>query len=244
MSALRSYALLVRWTGLRQKTFLPFAVIIQGLFSLGIVIGYPLLFPQIDPRTILFIATAAPSITLITMGLVAVPQQVAQARTEGTLDYMRALPIPRVVYLLADLTVQLLVVLPGVVFGVLVATWRFNLPIAVSPLVVPAVLLVVLTATSVGYAMASVLPPLVASLMSQVLVVLVFMFSPLQFPADRLPDWLAAIHRVLPIQAMGEVMRGTLSPAEFPVSAGSFVLLGAWCAITFAISWRVLARRA
>ena len=128
MSPLRNYALLVRWTALREKKFLPFAVVIQGLFSLGIVIGYPLLFPQIDPRTILFIATAAPSITLITMGLVAVPQQVAQARTEGTLDYLRALPIPRVVYLLADLTVQLLVVLPGVVFGVLVATWRFNLP--------------------------------------------------------------------------------------------------------------------
>jgi ABC-2 type transport system permease protein len=69
------------------------------------------------------------------------------------------------------------------------------------------------------------------------------MFSPLQFPADRLPDWLAAIHRVLPIQAMGEVMRGTLAPGEFPVSAGSFVLLGAWCAIAFGISWRVLARR-
>jgi len=230
VSPFRSYALLVRWTALREKTFLPFAVLIQGLFSLGIVIGYPLLFPQIDPRTILFIATAAPSITLITMGLVAVPQQVAQARTEGTLDYMRALPIPRVVYLLADLTVQLLVVLPGVVFGVLVATWRFNLPIEVSPLVVPAVILVVLTATSVGYAMASLL-------------VLVFMFSPLQFPADRLPDWLAAIHRVLPIQAMGEVMRGTLAPTQFPVSAGPFVLLGTWCAITFAISWRVLARR-
>src|SRR5512140_2387708 len=131
VSALRSYTLLVRWTALRQKGFLPFALII----------------PQIAPRTILFIATAAPSITLITMGLVAVPQQVAQARTEGTLDYMRALPIPRVVYLLADLTVQLLIVLPGVVFGVIVATWRFNLPIEVSPWVVPAVILVVLTAT-------------------------------------------------------------------------------------------------
>ena len=163
------------------------------------MIGYPLLFPQIDARTILFIATAAPSITLITMGLVAVPQQVAQARTEGTLDYMRSLPIPRVVYLLADLTVQLLVVLPGVIFGVLVATWRFNLPIEVSPLVVPAVILVVLTATSAGYAMASVLPPLIANLMSQVLVVLVFMFSPLQFPADRLPDLLRCTHDRTPL---------------------------------------------
>src|SRR5450759_3672853 len=133
---------------------------------------------------------------------------------------MRALPIPRVVYLLADLTVQLLIVLPGVVFGVVVATWRFNLPIEVSPWVVPAVILVVLTAPSAGYAMASLLPPLIANLMSQVLVVLVFMFSPLQFPADRLPDWLAAIHRVLPIQAMGEVMRGTLAGARPPRRRG------------------------
>jgi len=31
--------------------------------------------------------------------------------------------------------------------------------------------------------------------------------------------------------------------AQLPVSAGTSVLLGAWCAITFAISWRVLARR-
>ncbi len=100
-----------------------------------------------------------------------------------------------------------------------------------------------LTATSVGYALASVLPPLIANLLSQVLVVLVFMFSPLQFPADRLPEWLAAIHKVLPIQAMGEVMRGSLAPAAFPVSAGSFLLLGAWSLGAFAIAWRVLARR-
>ena len=142
------------------------------------------------------------------MGLVAVPQMVAQAQTEGTLDYMRSLPIPRVVYLLADLTVQLAIVLPGVVFGVVIATLWFDLPLAPSPLVVPSVVLVVLTATAVGYGMAAVLPPLMANLMSQVLVVLVFMFSPLNFPADRLPDWLATLHSVLPIQAMGEVLRG------------------------------------
>jgi ABC-2 type transport system permease protein len=243
MALLRDYLLLVKWNGLRMKGFIPFAAIIQGFFALGIVIGYPLLFPQIDRMTILYIATAAPSITLITMGLVAVPQVVAQARTEGTLDYMRTLPIPRVIYLLADLSVQLLIVIPGVVFGIVVATWRFGLPIEVSPWIAPAVVLVVLTAASVGYALASILPPLIANLLSQVLVVLVFMFSPLQFPADRLPDWLAALHRVLPIQAMGEVMRGSLAPATFPVSGGAFLLLAGWCTVSFAVVWRVLARR-
>lgn len=77
-----------------------------------------------------------------------------------------------------------------------------------------------------------------------VLVVFVLMFSPLYFPADRLPGWLAAIHRVLPIQAMGEVIRGTLAGSTFPLPAGALLLLGAWCAAAFAVTYAVLARRA
>lgn len=243
MSALHSYLLLVRWQALRAKGFLPFAIVIQGLFSLGIVVGYPLLFPQLDPTTVLYLATGAPAITLITMGLVAVPQMVAQAKTEGTLDYMRTLPIARVVYLLADLTVQLAIVLPGVVFGVIVAALRFDLPLQPSPLVIPSVVLVVLTATAVGYGMAALLPPLMANLMSQVLVVLVFMFSPLNFPVERLPDWLATLHAILPIQAMGEVLRGALAPGAFSLTPGAFAMLTAWAGASFAVTWRILARR-
>ena len=244
MSWLHSYTLLITWQARRLKMFLPFAAAVQAIFSLGIVLGYPLLFPQIDRQTILFIATGAPAIALITIGLVAVPQMVSQARTEGTLDYMRSLPIPRLVYLLADLTVWLMVVLPGVIFAVIVGAVRFGLDLQVSVLVIPAVVLVILTAASIGYAMACVLPPMVSNLATQVLVVFVLMFSPLNFPADRLPDWLAAIHRVLPVQAMGEVIRGTLAPNAFPLTIGSFALLGAWCLVSIGISCRALTRRA
>ena len=107
MSALRSYRLLIVWQARRLKGFLPLAIVVQALFALGIVVGYPMLFPQMDRLTILFLATGAPTITLITMGVVAVPQLVAQAKTEGTLDYLRALPAPRLAYLFADLTVWL-----------------------------------------------------------------------------------------------------------------------------------------
>ena len=118
MRALRSYTLLIRWQTLRLKSFLPLAIVVQVLFAFGIVVGYPLLFPEIDEMTVLFLATGAPAITLITMGLVALPQVVAQAKLEGTLEYMRSLPVPRMVYLVADLTVWLAIVLPGVVFAV------------------------------------------------------------------------------------------------------------------------------
>ncbi len=243
MSALRSYRLLVTWQARRMRGFLPLGIVVQALFSFGIVAGYPLLFPTMDRQTILYLAIGGPAVALITIGLVAVPQLVTQARVEGTLDYMRTLPIPRLVYLLADTTVWLAVVVPGVAAAVIVSTLRFGLDLQVSPLVVPAVLLVVLTATSVGYAMASLLPPMLAQMASQVLVVFILMFSPLNFPASRLPGWLAAVHSVLPIQAMGEVMRGTLASSTFPLTAGSFLLLGAWCVATFAVTGVVMTRR-
>jgi ABC-2 type transport system permease protein len=244
MSALRSYRLLVTWQVRRIRGLLPLAIVVQGLLAVGIVLGYPLLFPALDRTTTLFLATAAPTITLVTTGLVLVPQVVAQAKTEGSLDFLRSLPVPRVVFLIADLTVWLVVVLPGVVFAIVAADLRFGLHLQVSPLVVPAFLLVALTATSVGYAIASVLPPMLANLVTQVLVVFVLMFSPLTFPADRLPGWLAAIHGVLPIQAMGEVVRGTLASNAFPLTVGAFLALGAWCAASFTVTSLVLTRRA
>lgn len=120
------------------------------------------------------------------------------------------------------MTVWLVVVLPGVVFAVIMA----------------------LTATSVGYALASVVPPMVANIASQILVVFILMFSPLNFPADRLPGWLASIHNVLPIQAMGEVMRGTIASNSFPLTWGAFLILGTWCVASFATTSFVLTRRA
>jgi hypothetical protein len=54
------------------------------------------------------------------------------------------------------------------------------------------------------------------NLLTQVPAVFVLMFSPLNFPPDRLPGWLASIQAVLPIQAMGEVIRGTLAGLRSP----------------------------
>lgn len=244
MTALRSYQLLVRWQILRLKGFVPLAIVVQGLFALGIVAGYPLLFPALDRQTMLFLATGAPAITLITMGLVAVPQVVSQARTQGSLEYMRSLPVPRMVFLLADLSVWLVIVLPGLIFALWVGATRFDLAFEVSLLVVPAVLLVALTSTAVGYAMACVLPPMIAVLLTQVMVVFVMLFSPLNFPAERLPAWLQSVHQVLPIEAMGEVIRGTLAGGAFPISASPFLMLAAWCAGGLGVAYLTLRRRA
>jgi ABC-2 type transport system permease protein len=244
MSALRSYVLLVTWQALRKKAYLPLMMAVQVLFTLGIVLGYPLLFPSLDTTYIYLIATGAPAISMVSVGLVALPQTVGEARTEGSLDYMRSLPVPRLSFLFADLTVWLAIVIPGVILGVMVGAWRFGLDLQVSPLVVPAVLLVALTSTCVGYAIASVLPYMVTVIVTQAVVVFVFMFSPLTFLPDKLPGWMAAIHRLLPIQAMGEVTRGTIAPNHFSVPPGAWLTLIVWCLLGFAVTYAAMTRRA
>ncbi len=244
MPALRSYTLLIRWQALRLKSFLPLAFVVQSLFAFGIVVGYPLFFPQIDEMTVLFLATGAPAVTLITMGVVVLPQVVAQSKLEGSLEFMRSLPVPRMAYLMADLTVWLAVVLPGVVFGVAVGAWAFDLALSVSFAIVPAVLLTVTTAAALGYAMASLLPPMMAMLLSQVLVFGVLLFSPINYPAERLPEWMQTIHSLLPVQAMGEVIRGSLASDIFPLTIAPFITLAIWCGAALALSYVTLQRRA
>jgi ABC-2 type transport system permease protein len=178
------------------------------------------------------------------MGVVVLPQVVAQSKLEGSLEFMRSLPVPRMTYLMADLSVWTAVVLPGVVFGVAVGAWAFDLALSISILVVPAVLLVVTTAAALGYAMASVLPPMMAMLLSQVLVFGVLLFSPINYPAERLPEWMQTIHSMLPVQAMGEVVRGSLAADVFPLEAAPFVTLAIWCAAALALSYLTLQRRA
>jgi ABC-2 type transport system permease protein len=243
MHPLRSYQLLVTWQALRKKNYLPLMMAVQTLFSLGIVLGYPLLFPTLDKSSIYLIATGAPAISMISVGLVGLPQTVGQERTEGSLAYMRSLPVPRLAYLMADLTVWLAIVIPGVILGVVVGAWRFGLDLQVSPLVIPAVLMVAVTSACIGYAIASVLPYMLTVIITQAMVVFVFMFSPLTFLPDKLPGWLEVIHRILPIQAMGEVTRGTLAANQFGLPMAAFVTLAVWCVIGFGVTYVAMTRR-
>ncbi|RKN45429.1 ABC transporter permease [Micromonospora endolithica] len=240
---LRSYLLLLRWHTIRLRYLLPLMLVIQTLLAVGIVVGFSFLLPTIDDATALYLATGAPTLGLITVGMVLAPQMVAQAKTEGTFDYHRTLPVPRSALLAADVTTWFATSLPGLALALFTATLRFDLDLDVSPLVVPAILLVALTATAIGYAISYAVPPAVANLAAQVIVFVALMFSPINFPADRLPGWLQAVHQVLPFQHMAEAIRGTLVAGAAGLDAVPFAVLAVWCALGLTVTLRVMTRR-
>jgi ABC-2 type transport system permease protein len=240
---LRSYSLLVKWTALRLRYLLPLILIVQVFLAVGIVIGFSYLVPSIDSTTALYLSTGAPTLGLITIGMVLAPQLVAQAKTEGTFAYNRTLPVPRTAVLAADLTIWLVTGAPGLALGLLTSVLRFDLHLHVTGWAGPAMLLVALTTTSVGFALAYAAPPKVTDLVSQALVFVALMFSPINFPVDRLPGWLQAIHQVLPFQYMAQAVRETLTSPPGGIAVLPFAVLAAWCLAGLTFTLRVMTRR-
>lgn len=240
----KGYLLLLRWQALRMKPALPFVVIAQFFTGLGTVIGFGYIMPEIDSVTAGFLVTGAATLSLTTLGLVLVPQFVAAAKAEGSFDYMWSLPIPRMAYLAADLTIWMAATLPGVIVALVVGSMKYDFALQFNPWAIPALLLIVLTATSVGQAIALVSPkPELVNVLTNLIIFGMFLFSPINFPIGRLPNWLASIHRVLPVKYAADAVRGSLIPEYTDDLPLALMVLALWCVLGLATNYVVATRR-
>jgi len=238
-----SYVQLLKWEYLRVRSFLPTMVTIQIMLGLGFVFGLSLLLPTVSHDVALYFATGAPTLSLIFLGLTVVPQELSQAKLTGRYEYMGSFPVPRLAIPAATVTFWLVMQLPGMLVTMLVAAWRFDIHFNVGWTVVPAIMLVALTGATVGYAFAAVLKPQVTGQVTNFLSVGVLLFSPINFPPSRLPSALRAVHRVLPIEYMADVVRGSLTGRYVLGATTAFVVVALWCAAGLGISYRVAVRR-
>ena len=240
---LASFWLLLLWRIRRYRSLFVLTVLIQLALGLGIVYGLAFLIPHIDGQTALFLSTGAPTLALLLLGLTVVPQEMAQDKLTGAQDYTAALPVPRLASLTADLTYWLAAQLPGTVLTLIVASWRFHFGLDVSGWVVPAFLLVALSGAAIGYAMASVLKPEVTATVASFISLMILLFSPVDFPADRLPPFLQVIQALLPVQYMADLVRWSLTGRYVDHPGLSFVVVGAWCVAALGVSYLVASRR-
>jgi ABC-2 type transport system permease protein len=241
---LRSYRLLLRWNLLRMRTTLPLLIVLQTLLGVGIVVGFSFLVPRADPATALYLSTGALTLGLITVGMVAAPQMVAQQKMQGIFDYQRAMPVPRLAMLAADASVWVALAVPGLAAALGVAALRFDLTLRMSPLAFPAMLLVAVCAVGIGYGIAYASKPEVAQALTQLVFFVALMFAPINFPAERLPDWLVAVHRWLPFTYMAQAIRDTVNVPATGIAALPFVALAIWSVAGLAVTYRVMTRRA
>jgi ABC-2 type transport system permease protein len=242
-SPLRAYLLICRWQLLQLRQFLPFVIFAQVGLATGSAVGFGFLLPHIDVVSARYLATGAFLLNLLIVGIVIVPSSAAEAKATGTFDYMWSLPVPRFTYLLADMSIWLLAALPGLVASLVITSLRFHFGVRLSLLIVPSVLLAVITAAAIGYAVALRSPSTqLTNMFTNLILVAVLLFSPVNYPMSRLPGWLQGVHRVLPISHMANLIRAGLVGGGAGV-ARDFLVVGAWCAAGSAVTARAVARR-
>jgi len=235
---------MTKWQLLSLRAILPFIVVIQLIIAGGTVYGLGYLFPQIDPVSARYIVTGAVTMTLIALGLTLVPQHIAQMKQKETFDYLWSLPIPRVVFLASDFVVWTAAVAPGVAAALLIGSNRYGFSLDMTVWAVPAFLLVALTSVTVGMSIAHLSPsPMLTGIITNVVIFSLFLFSPVNFPVERLPEWLQAVHKVLPIVYMADLVRGTATSGIVDDVGRAALAVGAWCVATTAILFVVFTRR-
>jgi ABC-2 type transport system permease protein len=234
----RSFALLLRWQLMRNRRLLVLLVALQTALGVGIIYGFGFLVPHMTPTVALFFTTGAPTLSMILIGLTVVAQETAQSRLSGRFSYVSALPVPRLGPMLAEVTYWLLVQLPGWVLTLVLAVARFHIHLRVGVLIVPSVLLVSLTAAAVGYGLGVSAPPGATTQVSSFLSIALLLFSPINFPLDRMPHWLQDVHRGLPITYMADLIRGGLTGHYDAGMVTAFAVVAAYCAAGLALAAR------
>jgi ABC-2 type transport system permease protein len=240
----RAFGLLLRWELLSHRQLLPMMVFVQLLAGAGVVVGLGFLFDEVPPLQAAYLTAGSAVIALLMLGLVAAPQMISQHKAQKTYDLMLALPLPRPVYPLAGLTVWSLIALPGMVLALLVAAWHYDVTLTFNPLLVPTVALTLLVATSIGFAFAHASPhPMMTWALTQILAFGILVYSPINFPADRLPGWLQTLHAYLPFEHAATLVRGCLIPATEANPARSMAVLAAWTAGSWIVTLWIFQRR-
>lgn len=244
VNAWTGYATLLRWNLNQIGPMLPLIIVLQAVLAAGMIVGFGLLSPSLDEATMMFLSTGAPTVLLLLVGLVVVPQAVAMARNNGSFQYTRTLPVPRPMVLLSELTSAVIVAIPSIFVALLVARWHYDVAFSIDwPVLFGAAVLVAVMGSAVGYALAVTFPPMLAQILSQVLIFFVMLFSPVNYPATQLPEWFQRLHHYLPIEAGAKLIRAGMASEHFQWTTRDLVVLAIWTAVGIVLSMRALSRR-
>ncbi len=235
---------MLRFDYLTLRETLPFFLVLQILMGAGMAIIYGFYFAHLPSSVATFIATGAPTLAIVPVGMAVIPGIVMQHKLDQTYDFLWSLPVPRLTIAASNFILFTAVAIPGVVVSMLVAAWRYDIVLSVSWSVVPAVLLAALMANSVGFGVAHAIPePRITNLLVNMVIFLVLLFSPIAFPISNFPEWFATVHRVLPFFHMANIVRGGLTDGLVTGLATSYLVVVAWTIGSWALAAWVVGRR-
>ena len=227
---------------IRNRVELPFYVILQVLVSCSVIFGLSIMADTSQPEWVSHLAAGSWAISLLMIGCVVAPSKMMSNMQDGVQTFLKSLPVPRSCLLFSDALVWTLACMPGFIGSVVLASLRFQLQISVTPLTLCFVALALFVYLMIGYAVAVWIPITLASLVTQVIILGALLFSPISYPADRIPDWAVTAHSILPFTPAANLVREGFFPGQ-GADPWNVAVVIAWSAVLFALSLRGVGRR-
>jgi len=233
---------IVRWSLIRHKYLLPAFSLVQVILALAVVYGLALLTPEIDGELATYLSSGAISLGIIAVGCVLAPQIASNTKQNGIFEYQRVLPVPRILIFLGDVIIWSLASLPGVLMGFIASSLRFDLTVDVGLLGILAIILIQVTMISIGFAIAYWLTPNTVSMVTQLIMIGSLLFSPITYPAERLPEWSTYLYNALPFVPASNMIRYFFFSGN-AVSMMNLVVVILWMLVSSLLAVMALSRK-
>lgn len=235
---------MLRFEFANMRAFLALALVVQILMGGGMAYMYGFYFGDVPADVKTYIVTGIPALALIPVGFLLVPVSIMNHKIRDTYDFVWSLPVPRLASAAATFTLFTSLALPGTIVSLWIAHVRYAVALDISWSIAAAIVLTSLMATSVGFAFAHAIPePRITNLITNLIIFLVLLFSPIVVPIGQFPGWWAAAHRVLPFYHMANVIRASLSTGLADSVASSWIVLGIWTVLAWLLAAWVVTRR-
>jgi ABC-2 type transport system permease protein len=235
---------LTKMTLLSQRQGVAFLVMVQVVLTIGLVLGYGYLIPNISETAALYVTTGAATNAIVTTGLVMLPQMLAEAKHQGRLEFMLTLPISREVYLLSQILATIIFAAPGTILAVAFGAWHYDLSLDIHPLVPVVILLGIASLAGVGVTVVILSSHFqVTNAITQLVIFYVVFFAPILLPKEQLPELLQAASTVMPPTYAADAMRASLTDLPGTALYRDLVVLTGFAAASLALSAASIRRR-
>jgi ABC-2 type transport system permease protein len=244
MNALRNYVTLVRMQLQMWRDQFVFMLIVQAAFTIGIVLGFGYIIPDISKTAAFYLTTGTATQAVVTVGLVMLPQILSQAKAEGRLDYFLSLPISREAYLFSQVTIVAVIAVPGAVAAIAFGAWYYDLTLHISPLILVVVPLSILSLAGFGVMIAMVSPyQQLTNIITQLVIFYVLLFAPVLIPQSQLPWLLRHTADFMPPTYSADGIRATVTNLPGTHLARSLIVMTGFGLASVAISSFAIRRR-
>ena len=119
---------------------------------------------------------------------------------------------------------------PGVIMGCIASVLRFDINLNITGQSCLIILLTQFTLICIGFCIAYWLPPSAMALATQVIMIGGLLFSPITYPAERLPEWSMYIYNVLPFVPISNLIRSALFLAK-SISLSDLIVVVFWAVV-------------